>query len=162
MQIAENTVVAFHYTLTNEAGQTIDSSRQREEPLNYLHGHGNIIPGLEKALVGKQAGDKLEVTVTPEEGYGERHEGLIQQVPTSAFEGAGGELKPGMQFQAQTQGGPLMVTVTQVEGDTVTVDGNHPLAGQNLNFDVEIAEVREASEEEVEHGHVHGEGGMEH
>ena len=93
MQIAENTVVAFHYTLTNEAGQTIDSSRQREEPLNYLHGHGNIIPGLEKALVGKQAGDKLEVTVTPEEGYGERHEGLIQQVPTSAFEGAGGELK---------------------------------------------------------------------
>ena len=161
MQIQENTVVAFHYTLTNEAGQTIDSSRQREEPLNYLHGHGNIIPGLEKALVGKQAGDKLEVTVTPEEGYGERHEGLIQQVPTSAFEGAGGELKPGMQFQAQTEAGQRIFTITEVEGDQVTVDGNHPLAGETLNFDVEVTEVREASDEEKEHGHVHGPEGHE-
>ena len=136
MQIAENTVVAFHYTLTNEAGQTIDSSRQREEPLNYLHGHGNIIPGLEKALVGKQAGDKLE--------------------------GAGGELKPGMQFQAQTEAGQRIFTITEVEGDQVTVDGNHPLAGETLNFDVEVTEVREASDEEKEHGHVHGPEGHEH
>src|SRR5690606_35837922 len=97
MQIADNKVVAFHYTLTNNAGQTIDSSHQRQEPLTYLHGHGNIIPGLEKALVGKEVGDKLDVTVAPEEGYGERHDGLIQQVPASAFEGAGDELQPGMQ-----------------------------------------------------------------
>lgn len=163
MQIADNKVVAFHYTLTNETGQTIDSSHQREEPLSYLHGHGNIIPGLEKALAGKEAGDKLEVRVGPDEGYGERHESLVQQVPTSAFEGAGdNELQPGMQFQAQTEAGPRIFTITALEDDQVTVDGNHPLAGETLNFDVEITEVRDATDEEQEHGHVHGPGGHNH
>ena len=160
MQIAQNSVVAFHYTLTNDAGEVLDSSEGRE-PLTYLHGAGNIIPGLEKELEGRAAGEKLNVSVSPEEGYGELQEQLLQEVPRDAFQGVE-SIEPGMQFQAQTQGGPLMVTVKKVEGDTVVVDGNHPLAGQQLNFDVEIAEVREASAEEVEHGHVHGEGGVEH
>ncbi|MGM0535595.1 MAG: FKBP-type peptidyl-prolyl cis-trans isomerase [Pseudomonadota bacterium] len=160
MQIAQNSVVAFHYTLTNDAGEVLDSSEGRE-PLTYLHGAGNIIPGLEKQLEGRTTGDKLQAKVAPEEGYGEVQPQLVQEVPRDAFQGVD-NVEPGMQFQAQTQGGPLMVTVTQIDGDTVTVDGNHPLAGQSLNFDVEIAEVREASEEEVEHGHVHGEGGHEH
>ncbi|MFD2190495.1 FKBP-type peptidyl-prolyl cis-trans isomerase [Pistricoccus aurantiacus] len=160
MQIAQNSVVAFHYTLTNDAGEVLDSSEGRE-PLAYLHGAGNIVPGLEKELAGRESGEKLQVTVTPEEGYGENQPGLIQEVPIESFQGVD-DVQPGMQFQAQTQGGPLMVTVTQVEGDTVTVDGNHPLAGQTLNFDVEITEVREASQEELEHGHVHGAGGVEH
>ena len=156
MQIAQNSVVAFHYTLTNDSGEVLDSSEGRE-PLTYLHGAGNIIPGLEKEMEGRAPGEKLQAQVTPEEGYGEVQSQLVQEVPRDAFQGVE-NVEPGMQFQAQTEGGPLMVTVTQVEGDTVTVDGNHPLAGQQLNFDVEIAEVREASEEEVEHGHVHGEG----
>ncbi|WP_275287009.1 FKBP-type peptidyl-prolyl cis-trans isomerase [Halomonas elongata] len=159
MQIAQNSVVAFHYTLTNDAGEVLDSSEGRE-PLTYLHGAGNIIPGLEKEMEGRAAGDKLQAQVTPEEGYGEVQPQLVQEVPRDAFQGVE-NVEAGMQFQAQTQGGPLMVTVTKVEGDTVTVDGNHPLAGQQLNFDVEIAEVREASQEEIEHGHVHGEGESE-
>lgn len=161
MQIADNAVVAIHYTLTDDAGTTLDTSRERNEPLAYLHGHGNIIPGLESALVGKQAGDKLNVTVTPEEGYGERHDALIQTVPREAFEGVD-EVLPGMQFQAQTDAGPRLFTITEVEGDNVTVDGNHPLAGATLHFDVEITEVREASAEELSHGHVHGPGGHQH
>ena len=161
MQIADNAVVAIHYTLTDDAGTTLDTSRERNEPLAYLHGHGNIIPGLESALVGKQAGDKLNVTVAPEEGYGERHDALIQTVPREAFEGVD-EVLPGMQFQAQTDAGPRLFTITEVEGDNVTVDGNHPLAGATLHFDVEITEVREASAEELSHGHVHGPGGHEH
>ncbi|SFU40542.1 FKBP-type peptidyl-prolyl cis-trans isomerase [Halomonas korlensis] len=156
MQIEQNSVVAIHYTLTNDAGEVLDSSEGRE-PLTYLHGAGNIIPGLEKELEGHAAGEKVHATVAPEEGYGEKQSQLVQEVPRDAFQGVE-SVEPGMQFQAQTEGGPLMVTVTQVEGDTVVVDGNHPLAGQTLNFDVEIAEVRPASEEEVEHGHVHGEG----
>lgn len=160
MQIAQNSVVAFHYTLTNDAGEVLDSSEGRE-PLAYLHGAGNIIPGLEKELEGRVAGDKLNATIAPAEGYGEKQDQLVQEVPRDAFQGVE-SIEPGMQFQAQTEGGPLMVTVTQVGGDTVTVDGNHPLAGQTLNFDVEVASVREASDEEAEHGHVHGEGGQEH
>jgi FKBP-type peptidyl-prolyl cis-trans isomerase SlyD len=160
MQIAQNSVVAFHYTLTNDAGEVLDSSEGRQ-PLTYLHGAGNIIPGLEKQLEGREAGEKLNVSVAPEEGYGEVQPQLVQEVPRDAFQGVEA-VEPGMQFQAQTQGGPLMVTVTKVEGDTVTVDGNHPLAGQKLNFDVEISTVRDASQEEIEHGHVHGEGGVEH
>ncbi|WP_353982238.1 peptidylprolyl isomerase [Salinicola endophyticus] len=160
MQIAQNSVVAFHYTLTNDAGEVLDSSEGRD-PLTYLHGAGNIIPGLEKQLEGRANGDKLTVAVEPSEGYGEVQPALVQEVPRDAFQGVE-EVQPGMQFQAQTQEGPLMVTVTKVEGDTVTVDGNHPLAGEKLNFDVEITEVREATEDEVSHGHVHGEGGHEH
>lgn len=161
MQIAENAVVAIHYTLTNDAGETLDSSRERNEPLAYLHGHGNIIPGLENALTGKQAGDALKVTVQPAEGYGERHDEMIQDVPRDAFQGVD-DIQPGMQFQANTETGPRLFTITEVNGDTVTVDGNHPLAGTTLHFDVEIAEVREASAEELSHGHVHGPGGHDH
>jgi FKBP-type peptidyl-prolyl cis-trans isomerase SlyD len=157
MQIAERTVASFHYTLTGEDGEVIDSSRERE-PLAYLHGAGNIVPGLEKAMAGRSQGDSFQVTVTPEEGYGMRHEEMVQVVPKSAFEGAP-EPKPGMQFQGQGPQGPVLVTVKSVEGDQVTIDGNHPLAGKTLNFDIEVTEVREASEEELNHGHVHGAGG---
>ena len=157
MQIANEKVVYIHYTLTNQEGETLDSSAGRD-PLGYLHGAGNIIPGLEKALEGKEAGEKLNVSVEPDQAYGERDEALIQQVPRSAFEGVD-SVEPGMQFQAQSPHGPMLVTVTQVESEEVTVDANHPLAGQTLTFDVEVTEVRNATEEELTHGHVHGAGG---
>jgi len=161
MQIADRCVVTFHYTLTNDRGEVLDSS-SGGSPLAYLHGMGNIIPGLEKELTGKQEGDKLQVRVDPAEGYGERNDALIQQVPRRAFQGVD-DIQPGMSFTAQGgNGAPMRVVVTQVTGDMVTVDGNHPLAGESLNFDVEIAGVREASEEELSHGHVHGEGGHHH
>jgi FKBP-type peptidyl-prolyl cis-trans isomerase SlyD len=160
MQIAERTVVSIHYTLTNDAGETLDSS-EGSEPLVYLQGFGNIIPGLEKALVGKQTGDRLNVRVEPAEAYGEHDPKLIQQVPRRAFQGVN-EVKAGMRFQTQGPNGPSSVVITRVAGDMVTVDGNHPLAGQNLTFAVEIADVRAASEEEIAHGHVHGAGGHHH
>jgi FKBP-type peptidyl-prolyl cis-trans isomerase SlyD len=160
MLIAQDKVVLIHYTLTNEEGKTLDSSAGGE-PLAYIHGQGNIIPGLEKALEGKQAGDKLTVKVEPAEGYGERDDRMVQQVPRRQFGGA--NVQPGMQFHAQTsQGHTRVVTVTGVVGDMVTVDGNHPLAGEHLTFEVEVTEVREASAEEMEHGHVHGPGGHHH
>jgi len=161
MLIAQDKVVLIHYTLKNDAGETLDSS-SGGDPLAYIHGQGNIIPGLEKALEGKQSGDKLNVKVGPSEGYGERDDNLVQQVPRRAFGGAP-NVKPGMQFHAQTsQGQTRVVTVTRIQGDMVTVDGNHPLAGENLHFDVEVTDVRDASEEELEHGHVHGPGGHHH
>jgi FKBP-type peptidyl-prolyl cis-trans isomerase SlyD len=160
MEIADQRVVSIHYTLTNASGKVIDSS-QGNEPLTYLHGGGNIIPGLEKALVGKKAGDKLAVNVPPAEGYGERSDSLVQQVPRRAFQGVK-DIKPGMSFQADGPQGPMQVTVTRVAGDMVTVDSNHPLAGEHLKFDVEITEVRAATPEEMKHGHVHGPGGHHH
>lgn len=160
MQIAERCVAYFHYTLTNAAGEVIDSSEGRD-PLPYLHGKGNIVPGLEKQLVGKKVGDKLNVVVSPEEGYGAHNPSLIQKVPKAAFQGVD-NLEPGMQFQAESNMGPVSVVVTAVEGDEVTVDGNHPLAGETLHFAVEITQVREASVEEALHGHVHGAGGHHH
>lgn len=160
MLIAQDKVVLIHYTLTNDAGETIDSS-SGGDPLAYIHGQGNLIPGLEKALEGKQAGDKLNVKVEPAEGYGVRDDKLLQQVPKRQFGGA--NLQPGMQFHAQTsQGHARVVTVVRIQGDMVTVDGNHPLAGENLNFDVEVTEVRDATQQELEHGHVHGPGGHHH
>jgi FKBP-type peptidyl-prolyl cis-trans isomerase SlyD len=160
MQITENSVVSFHYTLTDKDGQVIDSSAGNA-PLTYLHGVGQIVPGLENALVGKVVGEKLDVEVTAAEGYGEHHDFMVQQVPREAFQGVD-EIEPGMQFQAQTPQGGMTVTVTAVDATTVTVDGNHPLAGKNLFFAVEIVSVRAASAEELEHGHVHGEGGHHH
>lgn len=155
MQIAENKVAFIHYTLTDNDGQTLDSS-EGGDPLGYLHGAGNIIPGLEKALEGKETGEKVNVKVEPAEGYGERNEDLVQEVPRAAFEGVD-HVEPGMQFEAQSPDGNVVrVTVTEVGDDQVTVDANHPLAGQTLNFDVEVAEVRDATEEEQSHGHVHG------
>jgi FKBP-type peptidyl-prolyl cis-trans isomerase SlyD len=157
MTIKENSAVSFHYTLTDDAGQQIDSSAG-QDPLAYLHGAGNIIPGLENALEGKAVGDQLNVAVSAEEGYGPVQQELIQDVPRSAFQGVE-SIEIGMQFEAQTgQGGAVPVTVTAVTEETVTVDGNHPLAGKSLNFDVTIEAVREATAEELEHGHVHGAG----
>ncbi|MGY1424494.1 FKBP-type peptidyl-prolyl cis-trans isomerase [Lysobacter sp. A289] len=152
MEIEERRVAAFHYTLTNDAGEVIDKSAT-DTPLAYLHGAGNIVPGLEKALLGKKTGDSLTADVAPEEAYGPRHEGLIQTVPRSAFEGVE-SVQPGMQFEARTEKGPLLVTVTKVDPEEVVVDGNHPLAGQQLHFAVDVVEVREATEEELNNGHV--------
>lgn len=152
MEITEGRVATIHYTLTNDDGQVIDKSGP-EAPLSYLHGAGNIVAGLEKALSGKQVGDSLKADVAPEQGYGPRHDGLVQQVPRSAFPDDKA-VKPGMQFEARTERGPLVVTVTEVGDEKVTIDGNHPLAGQTLHFDVEVAEVREATEEESNQGHV--------
>lgn len=160
MQIADRNVASFHYTLTNDGGDVLDSSRERE-PLAYLHGAGNIVPGLEKAMAGRKEGDTFKVDVEPQEGYGPRHEELIQTVPMSAFQGVP-EVKPGMQFQGNGPQGATLVTVTSVDGDEVRVDGNHPLAGQTLHFDIEVTEVREATEDELTHGHVHGAGGHQH
>lgn len=160
MQAGENSVVLIHYTLTSDGGETLDSSAGRE-PLAYLHGFGNIIPGLENALVGKKAGEKLKVTIAAEDAYGVREEGLVQVVPRDAFGGAP-DLEVGMQFQARTPEGIRVVTIVEVSGDEITLDGNHPLAGETLHFDVEVVEVRAATEEELQHGHVHGEGGHHH
>lgn len=142
MQIAENAEVSIHYTLTNDAGETIDSS-EGKEPLTYVHGSGQIIPGLESALEGKTEGDKLQATIEPADAYGERQEELIQPVPREAFEGVD-EIEPGMQFQAQSEQGVQLVTVTSVDETIVTVDANHPLAGETLHFDVEVVGVKEA------------------
>lgn len=160
MQVAKDKVVTIDYTLTDSEGTLLDSSEGRE-PLAYLHGANNIIPGLEKALEGKASGDSLKVTVEPKEGYGERDDNLQQEVPKEMFEGVD-QVQPGMQFQAQTPAGTQIVTVKQVEDQTVTVDANHPLAGVTLNFQVDVREVREASSEELSHGHPHGPGGHDH
>lgn len=154
MTITANSAVSFHYTLTDSEGVELDSS-QGQEPLEYLHGHGNIIPGLEKALEGKTAGDSLEVAIEPAEGYGEVQPELIQEAPRSAFQGVE-DLQPGMRFEAETNQGPLPVVITAVSDETVTVDGNHPLAGKVLNFSVTVEDVREATAEELQHGHIHG------
>lgn len=161
MQIANNSVVSIHYTLTNDGGDVIDSSAG-SEPLVYLQGAGNIIPGLENPLAGKKAGDALTVRVAPADGYGEVVMELIQQVPKEMFQGSD-TIEPGMTFQAQDQSGYMQrVTVTAVNDNTVTIDANHPLAGQHLNFDVTIVDVRTATQEELDHGHVHGPGGHHH
>ncbi|HEX9706972.1 MAG TPA: peptidylprolyl isomerase [Steroidobacteraceae bacterium] len=160
MHIEKNRVVMLHYTLRDEQGAVIDSSSGRG-PLSYLHGKGNIIPGLEQALAGKSAGDKLDVEVAPEQGYGRRDERLLQIVPRNKFAEVS-ELTPGMQVRASGPQGARLVTVVRVERDFVTVDGNHPLAGRTLQFSVEVAEVRKATHEEVSHGHVHGPGGHGH
>lgn len=157
MQIAEGTVVAMDYALKDDEGTLIDQS-QPDQPLTYLHGHKNIIPGLESALVGKAVGDSLEVRVDPENGYGEPNPALEQVVPRDRFQGIE-SLEEGMQFQASTEQGPVSVRVVKVEDDDVTVDGNHPLAGKHLNFNVTVQEVRAATEEEIAHGHIHKDGG---
>lgn len=154
MNISGKCVVAFHYTLTNKSGETLDTSDGRE-PLKYLHGARNIVPGLEKALEGKSAGDELKVEIQPEDGYGAVDPQLVQKVPRAAFEGVE-EIKAGMQFQAQGPSGQVQViTVREVSGEEITVDGNHPLSGEVLNFDIKVEDVREATKEEIEHGHAH-------
>ena len=160
MQITQDAVALIHYTLTDDEGATIDSSAGGE-PLAYIHGNGNLIAGLERELEGKSEGDTLEVKIAPADGYGEFDKSLIQRVPRRALKGVG-NLHVGMQLHAQSDRGTRAVTVTQLVGDMVTLDGNHPLAGKNLNFKVEVVAVRAATEEELSHGHVHGPGGHHH
>ncbi|MDR1637627.1 MAG: peptidylprolyl isomerase [Treponema sp.] len=161
MKVEKNRVVTIDYTLTDDNNQVIDSS-SGAEPLEYLHGHSNIVPGLERALEGGEEGDRITVTVTAGDAYGERDEKLVMNVPRSRFDGVE-SVEEGMQFEAQTPEGRRVVTVTGVNGERVTIDGNHPLAGMNLNFDVTIKSVREAKAGELSHGHVHSHGhGHEH
>jgi FKBP-type peptidyl-prolyl cis-trans isomerase SlyD len=159
MEIANNKVVSIDYTLTNHAGDVLDTSKGRG-PLAYLHGAHNIIPGLENALTGKSADDNVKVTVAPEQGYGQRDEKMVQPVPRDRFPIK--DIKVGMQFQATGPQGQLPVMVVAVDDQNVTIDANHPLAGVPLTFDVTVREVRDATPEELSHGHVHGAGGHQH
>lgn len=161
MQIAKNAVAALQYTLTDEAGTVLDTSEGRG-PLYYLHGHGNLVPGLEKALEGKAAGDKLDVVLSPEEGYGAYDETKTIEVPKSEIP-ADIQLQKGLQLTMSGPGGhSVPVTVLKVKLNTVLLDGNHPLAGKSLHFQVEVTEVRKAKKEELTHGHAHGPGGHHH
>ncbi len=154
MKIADKAVVSINYTLTDDDDKIIDTS-EGKKPLNYLHGARNIIAGLESELLGKSVGDKLKVTVKPEDGYGLVNPELLQEVPKAAFQGID-DIQPGMQFQAQDeQGNAQLIVVRKVDGDNVTIDRNHPLAGQTLHFDVSVEAIREATKEELDHGHVH-------
>jgi FKBP-type peptidyl-prolyl cis-trans isomerase SlyD len=154
MQIAKNKVISIDYTLTDAQGTELDSSHGRE-PFAYIHGIGNIIPGLEAVLEGKSTGDQVNAVIPPENAYGTRDESLVQQLPRSQFD-TDQEIQVGMQFQAMSEGGPRVVTVVSVDPENVTIDANHPLAGVTLHFDVTVKEIREASGEELNHGHVHG------
>lgn len=160
MLISLHKVVHLHYTLTNDDGDVLDTSRG-DEPLAYIHGMGNIISGLEAAMTGHEAGDRFQIRVPPEEAYGVHDDELIQIVPRSAFPGVE-EILPGMQFRAESSDGVQLVRVLAVDGDDVTLDGNHPMAGLTLHFDVEVTEVRDATPNEIDHGHVHGPGGHHH
>jgi FKBP-type peptidyl-prolyl cis-trans isomerase SlyD len=155
MQITDKAAVSIHYTLTTPGGEQLDSSIG-EEPLLYLHGMGNIIPGLDAALVGKSVGDKFNVSIEPAQAYGEIDPEMVQVVSKRMFEDM--DLEVGMQFHADVSHGSGIITVTEIDGDDVTVDGNHPLAGETLIFDVEVIDVRPATADELEHGHVHGAG----
>lgn len=158
MTISQHKVVSIHYKVVDvESAKEIDSS-EGGEPMIYLHGASNIIPGLEQALEGKGIGDEIEVTVEPADAYGEYSEDRIQQVPIEAFEEME-KVEPGMMVTAQSDDGQINLMVTEVDEATVTVDANHPLAGKSLSFDVRVEAVRDASEEEISHGHVHGPGG---
>lgn len=153
-------VVSFHYTLKDSEGTVLESSHG-DDPMSYLEGVGQIIPGLERALEGLKTGDKKSVNVPAADGYGEFDEALVVEVPRDAIPKK--DVVVGDQFHAQGDDGePRIVVVTEVSEKTVTVDGNHPLSGQDLSFDVEITEVRDATKEEMEHGHAHGPGGHDH
>lgn len=151
MVVGKNSVVSIHYTLKDENGEVLDTSAGRE-PLDYLHGAGQIIPGLEEELEGKKQGDEFSVVIAPERGYGDRDEALVHEVPKAEFDDAG-ELEVGMQFRVGGQGGNLIMVVAGIQDETVTLDGNHPLAGVTLAFDVAVAGVREASDEEIKASH---------
>ena len=165
MKIEKDRVVRFHYAVAEHAadgqGQAaVENSKDGGQPLAILYGHGNIIPGLEKVMDGREAGESFKTTVPSAEAYGERRDGLSQRVPKKHF--GAQKLQPGMQVVLQTNFGPRAVTVQKVGMSVVDVDLNHPMAGKDLDFDIEIVEVREASAEELAHGHVHGDGGHHH
>ncbi|QCU90076.1 FKBP-type peptidyl-prolyl cis-trans isomerase [Thiomicrorhabdus sediminis] len=160
MKIADNSVALIHFELSDSNGDLIEKTDN--EPMAYLHGHHNLIPGLEKALNGKQAGDEFTITIESEEAYGPVQENLIQDnVPKAMFQGVD-NLEVGMRFEAQSAEGFHSVVITDVQENTVTVDGNHEFAGKDLTFAIQVVEVREASAEELEHGHAHGVGGHHH
>lgn len=156
MTVTKDSVVSIHYTLKDNDGNILDSSSGRD-PLNYIHGRGNLIPGMEEGIEGKSNGDQFELKVAPDKGYGVRNDKLIQKVPLKAF----GEQKVDAGMQFNTQNGQV-VTVTEVDKESATVDANHPLAGVDLNFSVEVVSIRKATQEEIDHGHVHGPGGHKH
>lgn len=159
MKIEKDRVVRFHYSVAEQGKESLESS-EGHEPLAILIGHGNVIPGLEKAMEGHEAGDKFSADVVAAEAYGEVQPNMTQRVPKKHFKGV--RLVPGMQTVLSTNFGPRAVTVQKVGMSVVDVDLNHPMAGKDLRFEIEVVEVREASEEEVQHGHVHGEGGHQH
>jgi len=158
--VVAHKAVEIHYTLTNDAGEVVDSSRDTD-PLPYIHGTESLVPGLEKELDGKAVGDKVVTSIPPKEGYGELNPELTQSVPRDLFE-FDGDIEIGMRFEAEAENGVELVTVVGLDDKTITIDGNHPLAGQTLNFDVEVMSIREATSEELEHGHIHSEGGCGH
>ena len=153
LMIGKHSVVGINYTLTNDAGEVMDTSAE-SGPLLYLHGANNLVPGLEKELEGKSAGQSFKATIPPAEAYGESSAELIQVLPREMFKGID-QIEPGMGFTAEGPSGPQHIMVTAVDGDQITIDGNHPMAGKTLHFDVEIVSVRDATAEEIEHGHVH-------
>ncbi len=160
MKISKNNIVEINYTLKDNESNILDSS-EGQEPLAYIHGIGNLIPGLENALEGKEKGDKIQTKIKPEDAYGVRDENLLETVSLKQFENQD-DVKEGIQFQIETNDGVKMATITNISGDDVSIDMNHPLADIELNFDVEVISIREASEEELSHGHVHGAGGHHH
>ncbi|HMV44288.1 MAG TPA: peptidylprolyl isomerase [Leptospiraceae bacterium] len=160
MVISKNKVVAIDYTLRNSEGEIIDASAG-QEPLVYIQGIGNLIPGLEEMLEGKKVGDTFKAVIPPEKAYGEFDESLVQLIPSKHFAQIP-NLEVGMQLQANMDGQIRIVTVTAIEENSVEIDANHPLSGETLDFDVTVKSIREASQEELDHGHVHGEGGHHH
>jgi FKBP-type peptidyl-prolyl cis-trans isomerase SlyD len=160
MKVAKNTVVSLNYTLKNNEGEILDTSDGRE-PLVYLHGVGALIPGLENVLDGENEGSKVSTVIKPEDGYGHRTDELLHKVPKSGFTGDE-EMQEGMRVQLETENGPAIAIISKIEGEEVTLDLNHPLAGMELHFDVEVVGIREAQKEEIEHGHAHGPGGHHH
>lgn len=166
MKIDNKKAVQFHYTLRDESAGNVElesSKTQGGDPVAYLHGYGNIIDGLEEAMAGKQAGDTFSVSIPAEKAYGERNEGSVQRIPVKhLLVKPGTKLKPGMVVHVQTEHGARQVVVIKAGQFNVDVDTNHPLAGKQLGFDIEIVDVRDASEEEIAHGHVHGVGGHHH
>ncbi|QCU90075.1 FKBP-type peptidyl-prolyl cis-trans isomerase [Thiomicrorhabdus sediminis] len=159
MSIQKDKVALIEYVLTDETGEQIDASNGN--PLAYLHGHNNLIPGLESELEGKNVSDKFKATIAAADAYGDRVDALVQTVPSSMFQGVD-NLEVGMRFEAQSEQGMHSVEITAIDGDQVTVDGNHPLAGMDLTFDVEVIGLRDATEDELAHGHAHGDGGVQH
>jgi FKBP-type peptidyl-prolyl cis-trans isomerase SlyD len=159
MQIGTKKVVSIEYTLKDDKGEVVDTSEGRE-PLTYMHGIGNLVQGLEDALEGKAEGDAIDVTLTPEQGYGRRDEKLVRKIPTRKLSDK--NPKPGNRYRAQMDDGMRVVLVTGISGDYATIDGNHPLSDKTLHFAVKVVKIRDATEEELTHGHVHGEGGHHH
>ena len=160
MIVEKDKAVSFHYTLKDADGEQMETSRDKD-PMSYLHGANNIIPGLENAMEGRSVNDEFSVTVEPEEAYGVRNENNVQRLPMKRLKGIG-KVSVGQVLTLQTNNGPVQVTVLKVGRFNIDVDGNHPLAGKQLTFDVEITDIRDASDEELEHRHVHGPGGHQH